>query len=145
MIEVENTDVNIVRNLIPMRNHMPASAYGLKAISDWFDSGHTFRIAISWVPQILLTTACTWVQIKFFKNDFIKKLYFQTLSKLKHVHQLVIELKHLERTDIEHRAFARLTKLLIEQTQTSFFWTSHGLESVYPIFGFNQLNIKFET
>ena len=37
MIEVENTDVNIVRNLIPMRNHMPASAYGLKAISDWFD------------------------------------------------------------------------------------------------------------
>ena len=32
MIEVENTDVNIVRNLIPMRNHMPASAYGLKAI-----------------------------------------------------------------------------------------------------------------
>ena len=36
MIEVENTDVNIVRNLIPMRNHMPESAYGLKAISDWF-------------------------------------------------------------------------------------------------------------
>ena len=36
MIEVEDTDVNIVRNLIPMRNHMPASAYGLKAISDWF-------------------------------------------------------------------------------------------------------------
>ena len=36
MIEVENTDVNIVRNLIPMRNHMLASAYGLKAISDWF-------------------------------------------------------------------------------------------------------------
>ena len=36
MIEVVNTDVNIVRNLIPMRNHMPASAYGLKAISDWF-------------------------------------------------------------------------------------------------------------
>ena len=35
MIEVENTDVNIVRNFIPMRNHMPASAYGLKAISDW--------------------------------------------------------------------------------------------------------------
>ena len=31
MIEIENTDVNIVRNLIPMRNHMPASAYGLKA------------------------------------------------------------------------------------------------------------------
>ena len=32
MIEFENTDVNIVRNLIPMRNLMPASAYGLK---DW--------------------------------------------------------------------------------------------------------------
>ena len=36
MIEVENTDVKIVRNFIPMRNHMPASTYGLKAISDWF-------------------------------------------------------------------------------------------------------------
>ena len=36
MIEVKNTDVNTVRNFIPMRNHMPASAYGLKAISDWF-------------------------------------------------------------------------------------------------------------
>ena len=36
MIEFENTDVNIVRNLIPMRNHIPASAYGLKAISDRF-------------------------------------------------------------------------------------------------------------
>ena len=36
MIEVENTDVNLVRNFIPIRNHMPASAYGLKAISDWF-------------------------------------------------------------------------------------------------------------
>ena len=36
MIEVENTDVNIVRKLIPMRTHMPVSAYGLKAISDWF-------------------------------------------------------------------------------------------------------------
>ena len=44
MIEFENTDVNIVRNLIPMRNHMPASAYGLKAISDWFTllAGHNF-------------------------------------------------------------------------------------------------------
>ena len=37
MIEVEDTDVNIVRNFIPMRNHMPASAYGLKAISDWLN------------------------------------------------------------------------------------------------------------
>ena len=36
MIEVEITDVNIVRILIPMKNHMPASAYDLKAISDWF-------------------------------------------------------------------------------------------------------------
>ena len=39
MIEIENTDVNIVRNLIPMRNLMPASAYGLKAISDWLLDG----------------------------------------------------------------------------------------------------------
>ena len=45
MIEVENTDVNIVRNLIPMRNHMPASAYGLKAISDWL--GQKEQIAIA--------------------------------------------------------------------------------------------------
>ena len=43
MIEVENTDVNIVRNLIPMRNHMPASAYGLKAISDWFSLKQQFK------------------------------------------------------------------------------------------------------
>ena len=35
MIEVKNSDLNIVRSLIPIRNHMPASAYGLKAISDW--------------------------------------------------------------------------------------------------------------
>ena len=44
MIEVENTDVNIVRNLIPMRNHMPASAYGLKAISDW--------LFLGWSPEL---------------------------------------------------------------------------------------------
>ena len=37
MIEVKNADMNIVRNVIPMRNHMPASAYGLKAISDWLE------------------------------------------------------------------------------------------------------------
>ena len=46
MIEVENTDVNIVRNLIPMRNLMPASAYGLKAISDWFFLYKPFFIVI---------------------------------------------------------------------------------------------------
>ena len=44
MIEVENTDVNIVRNLIPMRNHMPASAFGLKAISDWFEYENVVRL-----------------------------------------------------------------------------------------------------
>ena len=42
MIEVKNPDVNIVRNLIPMRNLMPASAYGLKAISDWFSIRRIF-------------------------------------------------------------------------------------------------------
>ena len=47
MIEVENTDVNIVRNLIPMRNQMPASAYGLKAISDWFFFFFSFFFEIS--------------------------------------------------------------------------------------------------
>ena len=44
MIEVENTDVNIVRNLIPMRNHMPAIAYGLKAISDWFTLTYVLQL-----------------------------------------------------------------------------------------------------
>ena len=51
MIGVENTDVNIVRNLIPMRNHMPASAYGLKAISDWLHLEHVtyqFRKLLNW-------------------------------------------------------------------------------------------------
>ena len=45
MVEVENTDVNIVRNLIPMRNLMPASAYGygLKAISDWFKKKYVLK------------------------------------------------------------------------------------------------------
>ena len=46
MIEVENTDVNIVRNFIPMRNHMPASAYGLKAISDWFLLAFAYHMEI---------------------------------------------------------------------------------------------------
>ena len=36
MIEIGDTAVNIVRNCIPMRNCMQGSAYGLKAISDWF-------------------------------------------------------------------------------------------------------------
>ena len=44
MIEVENTDVNIVRNFIPMRNHMPASAYGLKAISDWLENSFVLQL-----------------------------------------------------------------------------------------------------
>ena len=48
MIEVENTDVNIVRNLIPMKNHMPASAYGLKAISDWFTLTYVFVYKIEY-------------------------------------------------------------------------------------------------
>ena len=55
MIEVENTDVNIVRNLIIMRNHMPASAYGLKAISDWFilgPSGSVYYLNIQRNRQI---------------------------------------------------------------------------------------------
>ena len=52
MIEVENTDVNIVRNLILMRNRMPASAYGLKAISDWFHFGFLCNQIVSFsIPQ----------------------------------------------------------------------------------------------
>ena len=35
MVEVKNSDVNMVGHLIPIGNLMPASAYGLKAISDW--------------------------------------------------------------------------------------------------------------
>ena len=52
MIEVENTDVNIVRNFIPMRNHMPASAYGLKAISDWLPHTNEFLSCFTeWTQQ----------------------------------------------------------------------------------------------
>ena len=54
MIEVENTDVNIVRNLIPMRNHMPASAYGLKAISDWFEKKDHGQCLVKLVFTLIL-------------------------------------------------------------------------------------------
>ena len=54
MIEVENTDVNIVRNLIPMRNHMPASAYGLKAISDWLDKTQSSGYLLSFEYKMRL-------------------------------------------------------------------------------------------
>ena len=54
MIEVENTDVNIVRNLIPMRNLMPASAYGLKAISDWFGKKCEFLLKFKNLVKITL-------------------------------------------------------------------------------------------
>ena len=54
MIEVENTDVNIVRNLIPMRNHMPASAYGLKAISDWLN--HSSVSNNTWLKMRIVVT-----------------------------------------------------------------------------------------
>ena len=52
MIDLGDTVVNIVRNLIPMRNFMPASAYGLKAISDWFMSKLGNRKFLSKSKQI---------------------------------------------------------------------------------------------
>ena len=56
MIEVENTDVNIVRNFIPMRNHMPVSAYGLKAISDWFNKD---SLKMNLIMIFFLHSSCT--------------------------------------------------------------------------------------
>ena len=50
MIEIRDTAMNIVRNCIPMRNYMPASAYGLKAISDWFISKK--RLDVSKICQV---------------------------------------------------------------------------------------------
>ena len=65
MIEVENTDVNIVRNLIPMRNHMPASAYGLKAISDWFKNT-SFGYPIFWANSAPFHVYWTLETFEFF-------------------------------------------------------------------------------
>ena len=72
MIEVENTDVNIVRNLTSMRNHMPASAYGLKAISDWFFniSGGTLGL-FSGISLISVAEFLFWIYRSFLK-------YFKT-------------------------------------------------------------------
>ena len=71
MIEVENTDVNIVRNLIPMRNHMPASAYGLKAISDWFVS--TFHIGTFYL-------GASYVGMFYVGTFYIGQFYVEMLS-----------------------------------------------------------------
>ena len=67
MIEVENTDVNIVRNFIPMRNHMPASAYGLKAISDWFIS--YLEIFPKCSLSILFFTVKSWIFVSALAID----------------------------------------------------------------------------
>ena len=75
MIEVENTDVNIVRNLIPMRNHMPASAYGLKAISDWFRSMQ----ALCWVcvsVQLGQCAAKMWPQFLEMEDKVVLERIF---------------------------------------------------------------------
>ena len=64
MIEVENTDVNIVRNLIPMRNHMPASAYGLKAISDWFP----FQIGLIYQTLWNMVSSLVSNMVQFYLN-----------------------------------------------------------------------------
>ena len=61
-----------------------------------------------------------------------------------------------EQTDIKHQTqkpFTKFTKLFIEQTRTSFFRTSNGLERVHlllielkhPIFGFEGSNIELQT
>ena len=74
MIEVENTDVNIVRNIIPMRNHMPASAYGLKAISDWL----CFFFFSSKPPQTtskVLTTSYT-LKIQVMLSSGTEEIHF---------------------------------------------------------------------
>ena len=91
MIEVENTDVNIVRNLIPMRNHMPASAYGLKAISDWFFS--RFSIKNSVKSTYLSTIDFT----NFLQNseNYGNLLYSHTLLEKKFVKATFLQKKLL--------------------------------------------------
>ena len=62
MIEVENTDLNIVINFIQMRNHMPASAYGLKAISDWLFLICSMNLPFDWF-SVLSTFVPEYVQL----------------------------------------------------------------------------------
>ena len=73
MIEVENTDVNIVRNLIPMRNHMPASAYGLKAISDW--------LSIHWFLLSKFTSSYIMKNFKKINGKFILGVFMGDIYK----------------------------------------------------------------
>ena len=58
MIEIGDTAVNIVRNCIPMRNCMQGSAYGLKAISDWFFSIHFFKFFFCLINSNFLKNCC---------------------------------------------------------------------------------------
>ena len=91
----------------------------------------------------------------FIEHWLNSNIIFRTSNELKRVHLLMIELKNpifgFERLDIEHKrpsSFTRFTKLFIEQTQTSFFWTLNGLERVHllviehPIFGFQGSNFE---
>ena len=71
MIEVENTDGNKVRNFIPMRNHIPASAYGLKAISDWFFYFPHLRRRFYSVCGWLIFYIAHKVKIRNFSFDYL--------------------------------------------------------------------------
>ena len=84
MIEVEDTDVNIVRNLIPMRNHMPASAYGLKAISDWFFFCFQHpKESTNSSKSITTGEHFSWTKKKTFsKETFLTPLWRINLTKL---------------------------------------------------------------
>ena len=94
------------------------------------------------------------------KIERTRNILFWTLklNELKRVHLLENVVEHLifafVQKDIKLiRAITRFTKLIIEQTRTSFFETPNELERVHilvielqhPIFGFEQFNIEIRT
>ena len=70
MIEVENTDVNI-----PMRNHMPASAYGLKAISDWLNKKVASRLISNSNIRVNHISNVTFVKNHFKKHKILRYIW----------------------------------------------------------------------
>ena len=109
-------------------------------------------LRLSYSLNIICRKALWWVEHHFIEHWTNLNTLYWSSNELEPVHILVIEHKHpifgFERTNIELIvAFTRFTKLLIEMTQTSFFWTSNKPEHIHllaiehPIFGFEWLNI----
>ena len=109
---------------------------------------HSFR------NKLLFQKAPQSIEHHFIEHRANLNIILQTLKELECVQLLVIELKHpnsgFEQTNIKpDTAFTRFTKLLMEQTRTSFIRTSNRLECVHllvielenPILCFKWLNI----